>query len=313
MNDVKYCHVSMNVKLADLNEIISTVNDKFDASIDTFRQVLEKDFGRIKESIMKYFVYQTSFLKNTEYDAINIITVMSSFMQALETDKSSIGDLRGFSTTPFQRISTARNDRYLEKIDPATYEQSIGTQFKQAWDSFLNIWSTEDTSNTPLSPPPEQTSIQKSAQADATFSIRVFETLLSATSKDHGVTLNTMAKVVSSLNQVKDQVEVALVRKKFCDHILERYSKGNLTASLQDFAFYPLKEMLIEVLSAADDSEDFKSAFLVVLATQKLSLQSVESTHATRLSEYYFTQPVIRNKAFWIAAIRTYAEVISDE
>jgi hypothetical protein len=40
-----------------------------------FNNTLEKDFTQIKEAIMKYFIYQTSFLKNTEYDANNIIIV----------------------------------------------------------------------------------------------------------------------------------------------------------------------------------------------------------------------------------------------
>ena len=74
-HEVKYHHVTMNIKLADLNEQLSTVNDKYIESISTFNQILECDFFRIKDSIMKYFIYQTSFLKNTEYDANNIIAV----------------------------------------------------------------------------------------------------------------------------------------------------------------------------------------------------------------------------------------------
>jgi hypothetical protein len=65
----------MNLKLADLNEELSMANDKYVNSIVTFNQILERDFGTIKDAIMKYFIYQTSFLKNTEYDANNIIAV----------------------------------------------------------------------------------------------------------------------------------------------------------------------------------------------------------------------------------------------
>lgn len=70
--------VLVNLKLADLNEQISTINDKYVNSIEGFNQVLEKDFTQVKDAIMKYFVYQTSFLKNTEYDANNIILVRFS-------------------------------------------------------------------------------------------------------------------------------------------------------------------------------------------------------------------------------------------
>ena len=65
----------MNLRLADLNEQISLANDKFINSTIVFNNTLEKDFTQIKEAIMKYFIYQTSFLKNTEYDANNIIMV----------------------------------------------------------------------------------------------------------------------------------------------------------------------------------------------------------------------------------------------
>ena len=65
----------MNLKLADLNEQLSTANDKYINSMMVFEQTLERDFGQLKDAIMKYFVYQTSFLKNTEYDANNIIAV----------------------------------------------------------------------------------------------------------------------------------------------------------------------------------------------------------------------------------------------
>lgn len=72
---MKMSHANMNLKLADLNEQISTANDKYINSLEGFNTILEKDFAQIKDAIMKYFVYQTSFLKNTEYDANNIIAV----------------------------------------------------------------------------------------------------------------------------------------------------------------------------------------------------------------------------------------------
>jgi hypothetical protein len=75
LRDMKMSHANMNLKLADLNEQISTANDKYINSLEGFNTILEKDFAQIKDAIMKYFVYQTSFLKNTEYDANNIIAV----------------------------------------------------------------------------------------------------------------------------------------------------------------------------------------------------------------------------------------------
>lgn len=78
--EVKYHHAHMNLKLADLNEQISMANDKYVNSTTVFNQILERDFAQIKDAMMKYFIYQTSFLKNTEYDANNIITVLGSLL-----------------------------------------------------------------------------------------------------------------------------------------------------------------------------------------------------------------------------------------
>ena len=76
---MKYHHAHMNLKLADLNEQISMANDKYVNSTTVFNQILERDFTQIKDAIMKYFIYQTSFLKNTEYDANNIIAVAHTY------------------------------------------------------------------------------------------------------------------------------------------------------------------------------------------------------------------------------------------
>ena len=67
----------MNLKLADLNEQISIANDTYINSLEGFNSLLERDFAQVKDAIMKYFLYQTSFLKNTEYDANNIIRVVA--------------------------------------------------------------------------------------------------------------------------------------------------------------------------------------------------------------------------------------------
>ena len=47
-----------------------------------FNERLQNDFSTIRDAIFKYFVYQTSFIKNTEYDANNIL-------KALEEEKES--------------------------------------------------------------------------------------------------------------------------------------------------------------------------------------------------------------------------------
>lgn len=87
------------------------------------------------------------------------------------------------------------------------------------------------------------------------------------------------------------------------------YVKNKDGFALMDYSFYPIKEMLVEILSVADEKKDFRSAFLLVLSTQKISLHVPDGYEAKLLGEYYYTLGVIRNRAFWNAAFSTYREV----
>ena len=78
-----------------------------------------------------------------------------------------------------------------------------------------------------------------------------------------------------------------------------------------DYAFYPLKEMLIEILGVAEEKKDFKTAFMIILCTQKISLNNPSNTDAETkyLSEFYYAQGVIRNRSYWNASISNYRNV----
>ena len=90
---------------------------------------------------MKYFVYQTSFLKNTEYDANNIIAVGRFKIQAIQEDK---GDVQKFvEKIPFKLITAAEHDEYLNTVDAESYEKSIQTQLKTAWYDFTNLFGKD--------------------------------------------------------------------------------------------------------------------------------------------------------------------------
>ena len=78
----------MNKSIADLNEAISTLNDSFESSMIEFNKKLQQDFSTIHDAIFKYFVYQTSFIKNTEYDANNILSALED-KKMRETVKSN--------------------------------------------------------------------------------------------------------------------------------------------------------------------------------------------------------------------------------
>lgn len=78
----------MNKSIADLNEAISTLNDSFETTMIDFNKKLQTDFSLIHDAIFKYFVYQTSFIKNTEYDANNILAALEE-KKIRETVKSN--------------------------------------------------------------------------------------------------------------------------------------------------------------------------------------------------------------------------------
>jgi hypothetical protein len=92
-------------------------------------------------------------------------------------------------------ITTSKNDKYVGKIDAMNYEKSLGTQFKQAWTSFTAMWGGDDASERPrpASPAPKASQLKK--EKDLVFPIEVFEQLLYAKSKNHGVTIKTMTRV----------------------------------------------------------------------------------------------------------------------
>lgn len=92
-------------------------------------------------------------------------------------------------------ITTSKNDKYVDKIDALNYEKSLGTQFKQAWTSLASMWGQDEANDKyrQASPKPKSSQIKK--EKDLTFAIEVYEQLLYAKSKNHGVTIKTMTKV----------------------------------------------------------------------------------------------------------------------
>jgi hypothetical protein len=99
------------------------------------------------------------------------------------------------------------------------------------------------------------------------------------------------------------------IRSKFSTHILDKHLKEHEQVSLSSISFYPIKELLIEILSVAHEHHDYRSAFRIIMGTQGLRLQSSDGSEATHMFEYYYTQPIIRCQAFWQAAIHDYSQV----
>lgn len=67
--------------------------------------------------------------------------------------------------------------------------------------------------------------------------------------------------------------------------------------------------MLVEILGVAEEKGDFKSAFIIVLCTQKISLETPKDAESKKMFEFFYSLAIIRNRAFWNAAISQYKTV----
>ena len=217
--------------------------------------------------------------------------------------------------TPYHLIPTTAHDNFIESVDAANYEKSIQTQLKSAWASFGSLFSSDENSNAkrvvtkPIHPGISEMSHaavgDNSKKIDLNYLVHVYSHLLAATNMQHGVTIKTMT-------QVKEIAEYDEARNIFCSFLDDQLIKHPKQPFLKDYAFFPLKEMLLEILTVAMDKKDFKSAFMIIYCTQRIELKPNEgesSQECKLLSEYYYPQAVVRMKPFWGSAIQYYRMV----
>ena len=120
------------------------------------------------------------------------------------------------------------------------------------------------------------------------------------------------------LTQVKELAENDYVRHHFCNFLYDELLKNQAGLSLRDYSFYPVKEMLIEVLNVAFEKKDYRSAFFLIYSTQGITLeenfssvQPGEEQQKKHMCECFYSQSIMRVKAFWITAINSYSSVKS--
>lgn len=117
---------------------------------------------------------------------------------------------------------------------------------------------------------------------------------------------------ILKLNKIKELAENDEHRQAFCNFLYEDYCTRSAPPVLQDFSFYPIREILIDILGVATEKKDFRSAFLIIFCTQMIGLINPQpGGEIKRLSEYFYTQAAIRNRSFWGAAVGIYRAVIS--
>lgn len=114
---------------------------------------------------------------------------------------------------------------------------------------------------------------------------------------------------VNLAHQVKELTESQEIRNHFCEYLFQTYKKYRDQVYLQDYSFYPIKEMLVEILGVAEEKKDLKSAFIILLCTQKIALETSKDSETKQLFEFYYSLGMIRNRAFWSAAISHYKTV----
>jgi hypothetical protein len=98
--------------------------------------------------------------------------------------------------------------------------------------------------------------------------------------------------------------------------LYEELLKNQAGLSLRDYSFYPVKEMLIEVLNVSFERKDYRSAFFLIYSTQGIALeenfpsgQPGEELQKKHMCECFYSQSVMRVKAFWVTAINSYSSV----
>ncbi len=106
------------------------------------------------------------------------------------------------------------------------------------------------------------------------------------------------------------------MRLHFCNHLYEELLRNQAGLSLRDYSFYPVKEMLIEVLNVAFEKKDYRSAFFIIYSTQGIALEEDlqpglpgEELQQRHMCESFYSQAIMRVKAFWVTAISSYSSV----
>lgn len=115
---------------------------------------------------------------------------------------------------------------------------------------------------------------------------------------------------------MKELAENDYVRLHFCGFLYEERIKNQFGLTLRDYSFYPIKEMLLEVLNVAFEKKDYRSAFFIIYSTQSIALeeaiqpeQSAEEQQTKHMCECFYSQSIMRVKGFWITAINAYSSV----
>lgn len=87
------------------------------------------------------------------------------------------------------------------------------------------------------------------------------------------------------------------------------YSRNQHPKQLRDFSFFPLKEMLGEVISSAAEQNDFKSAFFCVFCFQNVRLMDEKGAGDKHMREFFYSLTALRTQNFWFHAVAVYKSV----
>lgn len=214
-------------------------------------------------------------------------------------------------SSPFRLIPTAHHDAYIESIRVEKYEKSLQNQLKSVWKDLGSIFSDVTA---PGNPAQDRQRYQR--KVDSQFLVKILNYLLDAPNKHHGVTVKTITRI-------REAAETEEARQALGIHLYDRICKKIPDPDLPDYSFFPIKEILIEILVVSIEKKDFRTAFYVMLSTQGFKLKQEEydtgSDSPSKLrnrpsknklmSEYYYTQPAIRSQVLWSSIINIYHQM----
>lgn len=102
--------------------------------MEKFKNRLQNDFSSIRDAIFKYFVYQTSFIKNTEYDAGNII-------KALEDEKLRLTVKEELKIVKKNKLKIKPIIKKIEEKDLLSFSIHQSRKEEDNFDSIKDVFS----------------------------------------------------------------------------------------------------------------------------------------------------------------------------
>lgn len=142
---------AVDTKMASVNSQAQKFNKTVSTAKKTMSMVYSEDILNINDSIMKYFVYQTSCMKNQEYDSNTVIKSIESYVTTKQPNNPNIcktpaGSIRTKSNSMFDegplKATEFKNDYLISSLEKI---QAKEITEKEHMDYIIDFTNKADT------------------------------------------------------------------------------------------------------------------------------------------------------------------------